>query len=328
MLVWNYKRNRRLFMKSKMAYLVKEGLFEIKEEDVRITEPHQVLVKVKICGLCNWELNFWKGTEGYTDYPYMIGHEWAGEIVEIGDEVTRFKVGDKVTVWDFGGYGEYAAVNEGNCYKINDGINLDNAMGEPLKCITTVLRAAAPEIGDYGLVLGCGPMGLWCIQALAGKTLGGLIAVDIDDDKLALAKKYGATHTVNSAKEDTVEAIKRITEKKMCDFVIEGTGIPKLLNAGMYYLRNAGRLILMSSHEGACKDFDFRPAIERALTICVAHPNMSEPDDIHRAVAMINNGTFHNEDIISHRFSIDKINEAFETLENKPKDYIKGVIEY
>ncbi len=317
-------------MLAKRAYLVKEGLFEVKEEDVRITDPHQVLVKVKVCGLCNWELNFWKGTGEYYRqfYPVMLGHEWAGTVVEVGEAVSGFEAGDKVTVWDYGGYGEYVAVDEKKCYKINDDIDLDHALGEPLKCITTVLRAAAPEAGDNGLVLGCGPMGLWCIQALAGKTLGSLIAVDVSDDKLALAKKYGATHTINPAKENTVEAIKRITGEKMCDFVIEGTGIPKLLNEGMLYLRNAGRLVLMSSHEESCKDFDFRPAIERALTIIVAHPNMSQPDDIHRAVAMINNGTFHNEDIISHRFSVDQLNEAFSTLENKPKDFIKGVISY
>ena len=318
-----------VFMLAKRAYLVKEGLFEVKEEDVRITDPHQVLVKVKVCGLCNWELNFWKGTgDGYTDYPYLLGHEWAGEVVEIGEDVTRVKVGDIVTVMDFGGYGEYAAVDESNCYIINDGISIENATGEPLKCVTTVLRAAAPEAGDNGLVLGCGPMGLWCIQALAGKTLGSLIAVDVSDDKLALAKKYGATHTINPLKENTVEAVKRITGEKMCDFVIEGTGIPKLLNEGMLYLRKVGRLILMSSHEESCKDFDFRPAIERSLTIIVAHPAISKPDDMDRAVAMINNGTFHNEDIISHRFSVDQLNEAFSTLEHKPKDFIKGVISY
>ena len=319
-------------MISKRAYLIKEKEFVIREEDVSIT-PCQLLVKVELCGLCNWELNFWKGTgEYYTRYPLVIGHEWVGVVVETGSETEGFKVGDRVTLLPgvFEGFAEYTAVDASDCYKLNPGIKPENAMGEPLKCIATVVRAAAPVVGDYGLVLGCGPMGFWCIQALKGNMLGGCIAVDIDDGKLELAKKFGATHTINSLKEDVASRINEITNGRMCDFVIEGTGIPKLLNEAMLYTRNGGRVILMSSHEDKCSSFDFRPAIERGISITAAHPSSSpdQKDDMRRAIALINNGTFDNSDIISHRFKLEDINKAFETLENKPNNYIKGIIEF
>lgn len=314
-------------MLSKRAYLVKEGLFEIREEELNIKD-NQLLIQVKFCGLCNWELNHWKGTaEQFRNYPYVPGHEWVGYVAEVGKNVTSFKVGDAVTGLRFGAFGEYHVVDEHNCHKIAQGIPLENALGEPLKCVTTVLRATKMEAGDFGLILGCGPMGLWCTQGLAGKTLAGLIAVDVSDDKLELAKKYGATHTINPTKENVVDAIREITDGKMCDFVVEGTGIPKLLNEGMNYLRRYGRLILMSSHESDCKEFDFRPAIARGITLHVAHGSTDLPGDMVRAMNLINNGTFHNEEIVSHRFKLEDINEAFKTLENKPQDYIKGVIE-
>lgn len=318
-------------MLSKRAYLVSEGNFEIREEELSINSK-QVLVKIKLCGLCNWELNFWKGTsENYRNYPLVLGHEWTGVVVERGAEVTNLEIGDKVTVPEgFGGFGEYNVIDADRCYKLQEDVEFDNAIGEPLKCIATVIDAAAPRIGDFGLVMGCGPMGFWCLQALKGNLLGGCIAVDIDDKKLEMAKAYGATYTINSVKENVEERVREITKGAMCNFVIEGTGIPRLLNQCIYYLKNGGRLVLMSSHEAACESFDFRPAIERGITLHVAHPSSckNQDDDMKRAIALINNGTFHNEEIITHRFKLEDISKAFETLEHKPKDYIKGIIEF
>ena len=319
-------------MTGKRAYLVKERKFEIVEENI-VPQKGQLLVKVELCGLCNWELNFWKGTgDYYTNYPRVIGHEWAGVVVELGEGVTDYKVGDKVTVLPgdvFEGFAEYVAVNESECFKLNDDAVLLNSMGEPLKCIATVISAAEPQYGDYGVVFGCGAMGLWCVQALCGNLLAGLIAVDIDDKKLELAKKFGATHTINSKTENVTERIKEITKGHMADFVIEGTGNENLLSGCADYLKLKGRLVVMSSYEDICDKFDFRPIFYHGLDVRCAHPTHSKNGalgDMTRSVALINNGVFRNEEIVTHRFRLEEINEAFEALENKPKGYIKGVV--
>ncbi|MFZ1719510.1 MAG: zinc-binding dehydrogenase, partial [Gemmiger qucibialis] len=191
-------------------------------------------------------------------------------------------------------------------------------------------RATAPQAADYGVVLGCGPMGMWCIQALAGNYLAGLIAIDVDDAKLEMAKGFGATATINSKNENVVERIREITGGHMADFVIEGTGIPALLNAAQDYLKvgRDSRLVLMSSHHDVCKEFDFRKAIDRGLKILVAHPPMSEsePEDFRRAVVYINNGTFQNKPLITHEFKLSEIQTAFETLEHKPAGFMKGIV--
>lgn len=316
-------------MKSRRAILVEPEKFEIREVEVN-PGPGDLLVKVGVNGLCNWELNHFKGLLG--ECPQSLGHEWAGTVAAVGKYVNDFTVGDHVTSLEGGmtGFSDYLTAPVAKCFKLVKDVELEHGLVEPLKCIVTVLRGTAPEVGDYGVVLGCGPMGLWCIQALSGNLLGGLIAVDVDESKLKLAEKFGATHMINSRAEDTVRKIREITGGHMADFVIEGTGIPAVLNTGLSYLRNngRGRLILMSSHEEICKEFDFREAIKRSVEIRVPHPgySMNQTDDMRRAVNALNRGVFKMDEIISHRFKLEDIQKAFETLEQKPKGYIKGVV--
>jgi len=316
-------------MKFTRACLVeprKFGFFEVDEEP----GAGQVLIKIAGCGMCNWELNFWDGHLNFQGYPHKLGHEFAGAVAAIGPDCKNLRVGDKVSAVDrgFGGFAQYRVTNEAACEKLADHIDPKYAMGEPQKCIITVLRATEPEAGDYGVVLGAGPMGMWCIQGLSGHLLSGLIAVDVDDSRLEMARSFGASHVINSAKEDVVARIQEITSGRMADFVIEGTGIPSLLDSAQDYLKSGrGRLILMSSHHEACQ-FDFRKAVDRGLEFRVAHPPYSrdERDDFRRAVCFINNGTFINEPLVSHKFKLSEIQTAFETMEHKPRNFMKGLV--
>ncbi|HHV98873.1 MAG TPA: zinc-binding dehydrogenase [Clostridiaceae bacterium] len=313
-------------MKIRRAYLIEPGRFEVREEDINPTDD-QLIVKVSVCGLCNWELNHFKGLLGTC--PMALGHEWAGIVVWTGKNTKKFAIGDAVTGYGSGGFADYITVFEKDCYKLSKNVDPKYALGEPLKCIVTVLRAAAPEAGDYGVVLGCGPMGLWCIQVLANNLLGALIAIDVDDKKLTLARRFGATHIINSKRENVIQKIANITNGNMADFLIEGTGKPALIGTSMSYMKTGrGRLIVMSSHKDAAGEFDFREAIEKGLEIRVAHPaySLNQYDDMRRAVQLINNGTFKVEETISHTFRLDEIQTAFEILDNKPKNYIKGIV--
>jgi len=172
-------------------------------------------------------------------------------------------------------------------------------------------------------------MGLWCIQALAGKYLDKLIAIDIDNNKLALAEKFGAAHIINSKAENVQEAIDRLTDGRMADFVIEGTGVPSILNEAQNFVKQGrGKIALMSSHSSITPEFDFRIAVSKSLEIIATHPDYShnEADDFRRAIALINSGSFINEPLVSHEWTLDNIEDAFRTLENKPADFIKGIV--
>lgn len=317
-------------MKSKVAVLVEPQRFEIQEMDI-IPNEHQVLVKVASCGLCNWELNHWLGYLG--EYPQRIGHEWNGVVIQTGNAVQSFKPGDRVAYCPVGqkrpGFAEYAVAEENMLSLVPEHIQLELAIGEPLKCVTTVARATRAEAGDIGIVLGCGPMGLWVVSILAGNMLSKLIAVDVDDGKLALATKYGATHAINPNRQDVLAEVATITNGYMADFVVEGSGVPQLLETAMMLSKDGrGRIIMMSSHKEKAKEFDFRIAVTKALEFIVAHPKYSQNtrDDMRRAMDMLGRGIFHVDELVTHRYSLDDINHAFRDLERKPLGFIKGIV--
>jgi len=315
-------------MKTRQAVLVEPKRFELREAELA-PGPGQLLVKVAVCGLCNWEQNHWLGQLGTC--PQTLGHEWAGTVEEVGAGVAAFAVGDRVTGLpdSLSGFADYLVTGAATCFKLAPEIETVHALGEPLKCVVTVLRAAAPEAGDIGVVLGCGPMGLWCLQGMTGKLLSALIAVDVSPAKLELARRCGATHLINPKTEDAVACIREISSGRMADFVIEGTGVPELMGAAASYLKTGrGRLTLMSSHERAAREFDCRVVQNQGIVIAGAHPSFSldQTDDMRRTVLLLNNGVFQMDGIISHRFPLERIQEAFEALEHKPADYIKGVV--
>jgi threonine dehydrogenase-like Zn-dependent dehydrogenase len=315
-------------MKTKRAYLTGIRKFEIRDETIS-AGAGEVLVQIESCGLCNWEINHWKGLLGTC--PQTLGHEWGGIVVETGRNANEFKVGDRVTGLpeNLEGFAEHAVFKSDHCFLVSPTVPQGLALGEPLKCVVTVLRAASPEAGDTGVVFGCGPMGLLCIQVLRGNLLSNLVAVDVDEARLALAAHYGATATVNASKENPLEALGSLTKGRMADFSIEGTGRPQQLEQAIRGSRHGrGRVILMSSHETAAETFDFRPAIERAVEIRVAHPGYSgNPiDDSRRAVDLLNSGVFSLDRLVTHRFGLLDIEKAFQSLESKPPGYMKGIV--
>jgi threonine dehydrogenase-like Zn-dependent dehydrogenase len=315
-------------MKTRRPYLVEPKRFEMREIDIA-PAPDELLVKIAATGLCNWELNHWKGSLGRRPMP--LGHEWAGDVVDMGGEVTGFSVADNVTglpnVQD--AFSDFITVRAKNCFRLAPGIEPRYAISEPLKCVTTVLRGAGPEFGDLGVVQGCGPMGLWCIQGLAGFKLWALVAVDTDEAKLALARQYGATHSINPKNVDVVEAVKDIGGGRLADFVIDGTGVGATIETAARCLKpGRGRLAMMSAYEEPTERIDFRAFVDKSLELRVVHPGWSldQIDDLRRTVEMINRGIYRIREMISHTFPLADIQRAFETLEHKPAGFLKGLV--
>ena len=289
-----------------------------------------MLVRVAGCGLCNWELNHFVGTLGTG--PQTLGHEIVGTIEQLGESVSRFKIGDIVTGLPPGltGFADYCILTEKDSMRVNPDMDPGVCLGEPLSCVVTTLLATEPQAGDVGLILGCGPMGLWCTQVLAGRSLAALVAVDMQTQRLELATRFGATHVINPAQEDAVTKLSQLTDGNLADFVIEGTGSPAVLASAAAYLRPTGRgkLILMSSHENAGPAFDWRPLQVKGAVIKMTFPvsALCVTDSLRRAVTLYNRGSLQVRPVITHEFKLEQIQKAFETLHHKPKDYIKGIV--
>jgi threonine dehydrogenase-like Zn-dependent dehydrogenase len=313
-------------MKSRRAILVKPGKFELDEVSVT-AGPGQVLVKTEGCGLCNWELNHWLGH--IWPCPQALGHEGYGTVAEVGPGVSdAIKPGMRVTGLGSECFADYFVIPEAGIMALKPGLDQKHVPGEPLYCVVNVLRTAQPSVGDCVAVVGCGPMGLWAIQGLAARTLQCLIAIDIDPAKLALASRFGATHTINSSVTDAVEAVRAITAGHMIDVAVEGTGGPGV-NLCIGLLRpNNPRLIIMSSFKKAL-EVDMVGMVDKSIDMIVAHPGRSvreKPEITRRTAVLINNGIFKTDVLISHTFPLARINDAFTALEKKPAGFLKGVV--
>ena len=249
--------------------------------------PGEVLVTVQACGVCHTDLHYREGAIN-DDFPFLLGHEAAGIVEEVGDGVTNVSVGDFVVLNWRAGCGQCRSCLRGRpwyCFATHNatqkmtlgGVELSPALGIGAFAEKTLVAAgqatkvdpaAPPEVagligcgvmaglgaamntggvgrGDSVAVFGCGGVG---DAAIAGSRLAGahtIIAVDIDDRKLDIARNFGATHTVNSTNEDPIEAIRGLTGGNGVDVAIEAVGLPATYEQAFYSRDLAGTVVLV-----------------------------------------------------------------------------------
>lgn len=218
----------------------------LKNEDLLIG---QVLVKVYYSGVCRSQLMEIKGARGIDSWlPHLLGHEGTGEVLDVGEGVTKVKKGDKVILGWIKGEGldapgakykcngevinsgkvttfsTHTIVSENRLVKIPNGLPLDVAVLFGCALLTgagMVFNQLKPEQNKNIVVLGLGGIGLSALMALNLYNCKCLIAIDVNDEKLKLAKEFGATHCINAAKENVIEAVNMITENDGADGCIE-----------------------------------------------------------------------------------------------------------
>ncbi len=312
---------------SRYAELVGPGELIMKEEEVSYSQD-QLLIRITHCGLCQYDGAYYKGIIGQP--PLRIGHEPVGVVEAVGAKVEGFKVGERVTglFANLTAFATYGVATPEQLIKIPDDIPSELALIEPLKCVVTILRTAPPEFGDHVLVIGCGFMGLLVIAGLASRTPASLIAVDLQEERLQLAKALGATHTLNSAKPDFLKKVDTITQGHGTDVVFEVTGQPVAVElAAKTMRRGRGRYALAGWH-GQPGTYTLRNWTTKGAVILSAHPSYSlaPMDDARRAMDGLSRGIFPMERLVTHHFSLDQLKTGFETMLSGSDGYIKGVI--
>ncbi len=312
---------------SRYAELVEPGKFAIKEETLTPTDE-QLLIRITHCGICQYDGVYYKGIVGQT--PMSIGHEPVGVIEAVGRKVQGFEPGDRVTgLYAYlRAFATYGLAEPHQLLKLPDHVPSEQALGEPLKCIGTILRAAPPEFGDHVLVMGCGFMGLLVLAGLVGRGVASLIAVDIREDRLALAKEIGATHTLNAGDPDFLAKVAEITQGHGTDVVFELTSNAEPVELAAKTMRRHRARYVLAGWHGQPGTYTLRNWTTRGAIILSAHPGFSldEFEDMRRAMAGLARGVFPMGRLITHRFTLDEIQTAFEIAMTGADGYIKGVI--
>jgi threonine 3-dehydrogenase len=238
--------------------------------------PEDVVLKVRRAAVCGTDLHIYgwdRWSQGRVHPPLVFGHEMVGEVVAKGARAEGVEVGDLVAVethiadWTChlcrrglahvcenvqivgvdrpGAYAEFMSIPARNCWPVPPGLSLEEAAAlEPLgNAVHTVL--AGEIAGCSAAVTGCGPIGLFSIAVAKACGAGPIIASDVNEYRLDLARKIGADVIVNAAREDYVERVRDVTQGRGVDVVLEMSGNPKAIRDGLTGLRNAGRMSLL-----------------------------------------------------------------------------------
>ena len=305
--------------------------------------PGQVLVKILTRGICGSQLGEISGAKGNDPYlPHLMGHEGCAEVLDIGEGVTNLKIGDKVILhWRKGKgiqsippnylwngkklnagwvttFNTHSIVSENRCTKIDH--TIDNDLAALFGCaITTafgvVENNAKIKMGESVVVFGAGGVGLNIIQACSLHSAYPIIAVDIFENRLDLAKKFGATHVINTKKSDFLEELKKLSLHGNLDVFIDNTGNTKIIETGYESLSSFGKLILVGVPRKGNNINIFSLPLHFGKTIVGSHGGECNPSkDIPRFINIFNHKIAFYKELITQRTNINNINEALDLM--------------
>lgn len=241
----------------------------------------EVLVKVEAAGICGSDVHGMDGSTGRRVPPLVMGHEAAGVIASVGEKVVQWKEGDRVTFdstiyklddwftrkgnynlsdnrmvlgvspgeWKkHGAFAEYVSIPQHILYKIPDGVTFTQAaMVEPVAVAAHAVELTPMAWNDTAVVVGSGMIGLFVIQVLRARGCGKVIAVDLADDRLELARELGADHLFNPTKDDVKKEVFALTGNRGADIAFEVVGIGKTVATAIDVVRKGGTVTLVGN---------------------------------------------------------------------------------
>lgn len=293
--------------------------------------PDEVLVKTYQASICGSDKGYYLGDrpEG-TKLPFWIGHEGGGTVVEVGSRVHEFKPGDLVMAFNWcNTMADYFKAPVWGLELAPEGLPPYLAsLGEPVSCGILCAMQAGVELGDTVAILGTGFAGLIIVQCVKRMGASKVIAVDLVDDKLQMAKIMGADYVVNPQREDVLDRVMEITHGKGVDIAVECAGTEQTMNQATAILRKNGRLMLYSwiRHPITLNISRWHDDGLEIRTAGMVHHGIDQRRIwVRQAMKPLLAGVVDVKPLLTHEFRLADIAAAFETAANDPKA-IKVVI--
>ena len=325
--------------------------FEYKEAEKPQLIKDYAILKVKRIGICGTDLHAFEGTQPFFNYPRILGHELACEIVEIEDN-PNFSVGDAVTFIPYFNCEKCVACRNGKPNCCTDiqvfGVHIDGGMAEYIRVPTRLLiaseglsfdelalveplaigahgvRRADVQAGEFVLIVGAGPIGLGCMEfaRIAGAKV---IALDVNESRLDFCKqKLGVDFTINALSENVLERLQEITNNDMPTVIIDATGNQKAILNAFQYLAHGGRYVLVGLQKG---EISFsHPEFHKRESTLMSSRNATQ-QDFEKVVESMKKGLVKPTTYITHRVNFDEIKDNFESWLDPKNGVIKAVVE-
>ncbi len=339
--------------KMKVAMYYNNNDVRIEEMPIPEINDNELLVKIRASGICGSDVMEWYRIK---KAPRVLGHEMSGDIVEVGKNVKKYKVGDRVFVSHHvpcnncryclndqytlcntlhstnfypGGFAEYLKVPEIN---VDKGVFLlptemsydEGVFIEPLACVVRGMQIAEMKPGQSVLIIGSGIAGLLQIKLARALDAGRVIATDIDDYRLKTAKKMGADVSIH-AKENVPEQVKKHNKGKLADLVVICTGVPSAIKQGLRSVDRGGTILFFAPTEpGVEIPFPLFDLWNKGVTMVSTYAG--SPKDIAMAIDLIKSKKVEVTDMITHKLSLSEVAKGFK-LVAEAKNSIKVIIE-
>lgn len=316
-----------------------------------------VLVRVRACGICGSDIHGYDGSTGRRIPPLVMGHEAAGVIERTGSAVSGFKAGDRVTFdstvscgkCDFcrqgqinlcdnrtvlgvscgdyrrhGAFAEYVSVPARILYKLPDSLPFERAaLIEAVSIAVHAVSRHVPKPDDAVLVVGSGMIGVLVIQVLRDKGCRNIIAVDVDAEKLELAKRVGATQTVNARDADVPSAVRELTGGQGADASFEVVGHGSTVTNAIRSLRKGGTVVLIGNLSPKV-EIPLQEVVSREISVLGSCASSGE---IPECIDLLARGAVDVDPLISLKAPLDEAPALFERLYGGDKRLMKVILQ-
>jgi L-iditol 2-dehydrogenase len=242
-------------IKTRAALLSAPYEIELIEREL-VCGDEEAIVKNHLIGICGSDKNFYRGqmppqTAEFRQapkFPFELGHESGGTVVEVGAKVNEYKIGDKVIAFGWNNnYADYFKTPTWQLQPAPQGLDMDIvSLGEPVACAMYSGLNCGAQLGDTVVVMGAGFAGQVIAQCAKRKGAYRVVVVDVLDGKLELAKKLGSDIIINSTKENPVEVIKELTKGVGADVVVEAAGTAESFNMASELIKHNGKFVFYS----------------------------------------------------------------------------------
>lgn len=342
----------------KAAIFYGAGDIRVEERPVPEIKADEVLVKIKAAGICGSDILRYRSTPRLAE-GVMFGHEYSGQVVEVGESVQNVSVGDRVgleplmgcgrcsyclsgsyhlcsNLWHIPAFVEYQKFPSSKVFKLPDHVTYEEAA--TLDCIAVAVHAlklSGLKGGETAVVLGAGTIGLLTMQTVKSYGAGAVYQTGTYDFQIKLAKELGADAAINVKKENLIERIKELTGKELVynqetprgvDHVFESVGGPRSpLEDALKIVRRGGTITAIGNPQIPVNLSSF---VMREIKILgsssYAYYNLEPEFTI--ALNLLSSGRVNAKKIITHTFPLDKIKEAFEVASDKKFNSVKVII--
>ena len=338
----------------KALFLTQVGKSEVFEIDKPIPKSGEVLLKVEMVGFCGGDMNGFKGLFPLQEYPNILGHEVGAVIEELGEDVpSHLRIGSKVTIYPYLACGTCVACRKGrpNACKTNKTMGVrrpgamtrfvcapwqdlfvsdqlsvrELALAEPLTVGFHAVARGRVDSQDIVAVLGCGIVGLGAVAAAVNRHAT-VIAIDLDDAKLAIARKIGVANTINPSKEDLHQRLQEITNGDGPDVIIEAVGSPSTYRSAVEEVAFLGRVVCIG-YAKAPVEFNTSLFVQKEIEI-LGSRNCVGKSDFPEVLSYLEAKKFPVEDVISKVISIDEGPETLKSWAENPQGIIKIMIDF